>query len=246
MKRVLNARSIGEVMKCSAKFQTLSNAKIAYLDLSRLLHPDKNLHEGATDAFKILQDANAKLAKKEPLSTKALEIKRSSVPSTTAYTPPKVISVQSKKKIISRITTCSAKRMDIRAKISTASNVPDGLSEHVKKVLNDCWEKRNKNGDIPVPEVGMIKLQCVKQVKSSFHWAKEIELDEIPQQTIVLMITVKEVREKTDDANGWRDSLEVDIEDASLNSMDGSKFTADILWKRWKLMKKYIDTLFNF
>lgn len=245
MERVLNAKTIGEVMKCSGRFKKLSDAKIAYLTLSKLLHPDKNLHEGSTDAFKILQNANEKMVKNEPLSTMVLEIKRSSVHSTTASTPPKVISVQSKKKIISRITTCSAARMDIRAKISTASNVPNGLSEHVEKVINDCWEKRNKNGDIPVPEEGRIKLQCVKQVKSSFHWIKEIELDEMPQQTIVLMITVKEVREKTDDGNGWKDSLEVDLEDTSLNSMDSSKFTADVLWKRWKLMKEYIDRLFD-
>ena len=123
-------------MKCSKKFKKLSDAKIAYHTLSRMLHPDKNLHKGATEAFKILQDANDKLMKKEPLSRESLKIKEFFDQSTTSLstaTPPKVISVQTKKKLISRITTLSGKRMDFRAKLSTASNTPDALSEHIKK-----------------------------------------------------------------------------------------------------------------
>ena len=76
--------------------------------------------------------------------------------------PPKVISVQTGKPMQSRITTCSSKRMDMRAKLSTISNVPNGLSKHVTQVLNTCWEKRGANGDIPDPEGGVVKLQCIK------------------------------------------------------------------------------------
>ena len=235
-------------MKCSKKFKKLSDAKIAYHTLSRMLHPDKNLHKGATEAFKILQDANDKLMKKEPLSRETLEIKEFFDQSTTAPSiakPPKVISVQTKKKLISRITTLSGKQMDFRAKLSTASNTPDALSEHIKKVLNNCWEKREKNGDIPVPDEDVMKLSCLKQIKSSFHWLKELRPDETFPQGAELIITVKEVRERTDDSFGWKDSLEVDLEDSLLNSKDSSKFTGECVWKRWILMKEYIDKLFN-
>ena len=232
-------------MKCSGKFDNLNNEKIAYHTLSRLLHPDKNLHKGASDAFKILQNAHEKLENHYPLSTKVLEIKKSFGSSEKFSSPPKVISVQTKKKILCRITTLSGKKMDIRAKLTAIENAPNGLSEYVTSVLNDCWEKRNKNGDIPLPDEGVVKLQCVKQIKSSFHWLKEIKPIDQTDEGIDLMITVKEVREKTDDGNGWKDSLEIDIEDILLNSMDHSKFTAECLWRRWKLMKDSIALLFD-
>ena len=46
-------------------------------------------------------------------------------------------------------------------------------------------------------------------------------------------------------AFGRKASLEVDLEDSLLNSKDSSKFTGECVWKRWILMKEYIDKLFN-
>ena len=251
IQKVLSAKTIGDVMKCSGKFENTNDTKVAYRRLTLLVHPDKNLHDGATDAFKVLQHAHDSLNKCKSSNTKTLEIKRRKV-NASVHSPPKVISVQTGKKILSRITTCSSKRMDMRTKLFTISNVPNGLSKHVTEVLNTCWEKRGDNGDIPDPEGGVVKLQCIKQVKSSYHWFKEVTLKErsgehniCTEDKIDLNISVKSIRERTDDNNGWKDSIEVDLEDGCMNLKDNSQINGEYVFKRWNVMKSYIDLLFN-
>ena len=55
VQKVPFAKTIGDVMQCSGKFEGVQDTKVAYRKLTLLLHPDKNLHEGATQAFKKLQ-----------------------------------------------------------------------------------------------------------------------------------------------------------------------------------------------
>ena len=216
---MLKAKTIGTVMECSGEFYNSKCLKIAYRKLSMLLHPDKNCHAGATEGFKILQHANENLMKCEPTSMAALKVDKIKSNVTKTY-PPKVISVKTGKKIIRKITTISSKDMDMRSKLSTIVEDPDGLSQHVRQVLNTCWEKREANGDIPVPEgTSSVRVNCIKQVKAAFHWFKEVQLG--GSQNIGLNITVKTIREKTDDDNGWKDCVEVDLEfaDEDINDL---------------------------
>ena len=227
---------------------------MAYRKLSLLLHPDKTCHSGATEAFKILQHANDNLLICQPPSMAALKINKDDI-SVTISNPPRVISIQTGKKTISKITTISSKKMDMRTKLFTMVEDPDGLSQHVLKVLNDCWERREVNGDIAGPEgTPGVEINCIKHVKSAFHWYKEVQL--IGAQNVGLNITVKEVREKTDDDNGWMDCIEVDLKFSEDDINDGRstlaserydrpQMTSEDLVNRWVVMKNYIGALFG-
>lgn len=244
VKRILNAKTIGEVMQCSGKVTSHGNAKLAYWRLAAQLHPDKNLHENATEAFKVLQHANDNLKQNRPPSTKTLDVtkdvesnaKRSKDP------PPKVISIKTKKNTVCRITTCSSKSMDMRAKLTRESDTPRGLSEKVKNVLNTCWANREPNGDIPVPDGSVINLQCIKQVKAAYEWIKE---DAIESSDVDIRVKIKVIREKTDDANEWKDSIEVDLEINGVAAMNNSHATGKSILGHWTLMKDCVEYLFN-
>ena len=75
------------------------NIKVSYKKLSLKVHPDKNCHPGATNAFKKLNDAHQRLSQggyngSEP----ALKITQSSgSESVLSGNPPKVISVTTNK-----------------------------------------------------------------------------------------------------------------------------------------------------
>ena len=75
-----------------------------------------------------------------------------------------------------------------------------------------------------------------------------------------LNITVKNIREKTDDGNGWKDCIEVDlkvVEDGRegeeciegcmrrLEKSSKSQMTGEKLAHRWRIMKNCIDVLFK-
>ena len=158
MEKVLQAKTIGEVLDGNL------NTKIAFRKLSLLIHPDKNSHPGATEAFKKLNHACEEINRGKWPDCPALQVHQSKTSSPEK--PPKVVSVKTKKRKISNITFFSGQLLDIRASITVFEEDIEKLTDHVKDVLNSSWESRDKEGGILTPggDTGLY-IQMIKQVK---------------------------------------------------------------------------------
>ena len=201
IERVFKAKTVGEVLEGTG------SAKLVYRKLTLLLHPDKNSHPGATEAFKKLSDAYEAVKSGKSRSTPALAI--DAPENGPESKPPKVISVKTAKTKICTVTTFSAALLDVRASLVTYASDPNGLSRHVRTVLNSCWDKRDSRGGIPSPDGKTgVYISCVKQVTASHIWAKEVETH---LGTALCEVTVKEIREKIDNQAEWQECVEVDM-----------------------------------
>ena len=83
----------------------------------------------------------------------------------TVGKPPKVLSVKTKKKKISKITLFSEQALDLRASLTVFEEDAERLTEHVRDVLHENWERRDESGGIPTPggDTGIF-VQMIKQV----------------------------------------------------------------------------------
>ena len=123
--------------------------------------------------------------------------------------PPKVISVKTEKNKICNITFFSGDALDMRASISSFKEDVNKLSDHVRDVLNDCWDKRDTEGGIITPDGNSgIYIQCIKQVTAAHIWLKVVETD---FGEAVFEVKVKEMREKIEVQAKWQECVEIDM-----------------------------------
>ena len=161
VEKVFRAKTIGEVLHSNA------NYKLAFRKLSLLVHPDKNSHPGATEAFKKVQNAYEEFKAGRFSGHSALKIEQ---PKTSKLSrPPKVVSVKTKKKKISNITFFSSGPLDLRASVTVFEEDAEQLTDHVREVLDRSWETRDGQGGIATPggETGL-HIQMIKQVKQNY------------------------------------------------------------------------------
>ena len=118
VEKVFQAKTIGEVLSGNEK------PTILYKKISLLVHPDKNSHPGATEAFKKVQHAFEKIKEGNCKIFPALEI--TSVKRDVISKPPKVMSVRTKKKKISNITFFSGQILDLRASLTAYDEDSEG------------------------------------------------------------------------------------------------------------------------
>ena len=157
VQKVFMASTIGEVLDSN------TNHKLAYKKLSLLVHPDKNSHPGATEAFKKVQHAFTEFNNGNWADYPALQIEQAK-PKTVGK-PPKVVSVKTKTKKVSKITLFSEQALDLRASLTAFEEDVERLTGHVRDVLNENWERRDAGGGIPTPggDTGIF-VQMIKQV----------------------------------------------------------------------------------
>ena len=201
IERVFQAPTVGEVLAGTG------SSILIYHRLTMLLHPDKNSHPGATKAFKKLRHAFEVISAGKSKATHALEIK--SLEAESSSKPPKVLGVKTDKIKICTVTTFSDATLDLRASLVTYADDHYGLSQHVINTLNECWEKRDSEGGISLPDRKTgIYIKCIKQVNTRHIWVKEIAMS---RGTYSLKVDIKEVREKTDKQKNYENCLEVDM-----------------------------------
>ena len=111
VEKVFRAKTIGEVLGGSG------NPKILYKKISLLVHPDKNSHPGATEAFKKVQHAFEQTKSGNWVDYPALKISPVKKEGMTKA-PPKVVSVKTQKKKMSNITFFSDQFLDLRASLT--------------------------------------------------------------------------------------------------------------------------------
>ena len=171
--KILSCETIGEVFPGVKK----EKLKINFFMQSKLLHPDKNLHEGATDAFKVLQDAHEKLAKGDPPTAKVLAVEARSKKSSSSKNakPPKVIKIRTDKIRLCTLTTVSERNLDVRATLVGFDEDKENLSQEVKDILNRCWDQRDEHGNLPMT-TGTLNIQSIKQATEVHDWFKEIQV----------------------------------------------------------------------
>jgi len=217
--RIFKATTVGEVLSGA------QSVKIIYRKLTLMLHPDKNSHPGATEAFKKLQDAYNAINDGKSKSTPALKIespqtdtkdlffsspKIESPQTDTKDKPPKVISVVTDKTRLCALTVLSDAVLDVRTSIVSYAKDPENLSQHVRDVLNKCWEERDEQGGICTPDGKTgIYIDCVKQVTAKHVWVKEITLS---GGSFLLEVIVNEIREKITNQKNWKECIEVDLQ----------------------------------
>ena len=158
IEKVFRATTIGEVL------DTNTNYKLAFRKLSLLVHPDKNSHPGATEAFKKVQNAYEEFKAGCFSGHSALKIEQ---PETIKLSPPpKVVSVKTNKKKISNITFFSSAPLNLRASVTVFEEDAEQLTEHVREVLASSWERRDEQGGIATTgrETGLF-IHMIKQVK---------------------------------------------------------------------------------
>ena len=236
VENVYKAKTIQEVMG-----KNNLNPKISFHKLSLLLHPDKNSHPGATEAFKKLQHAYEKIKAGERFGTRALDIGDPPQPKKTII-PPKVISVKTKKKRVANITFFTAGILDTRVSLTTFQEDPNTLTSHIKDVLNQCWEKRDAEGGIPTPDgTSGIFMKCLKQVTAGHIWVKPIETE---YGDAVIEVKVKEMREKIEHQKEWQDCVEIDMtiimDDEEKETIQAEKLACYVkeIQKIWNLLLK--------
>eukprot|EP00092_Neocalanus_flemingeri_P000553 GFUD01000587.1.p1 GENE.GFUD01000587.1~~GFUD01000587.1.p1 ORF type:complete len:544 (+),score=139.17 GFUD01000587.1:25-1632(+) len=199
-------KAIENVFKAKTIIEVMGNThmypKIAFHKLSLLLHPDKNSHPGSTDAFKKLQHAYQEMTAGKSHSTNALNIGK--VPATKANVirPPKVISVKVQKRKVANITFFTSNILDMRMALTTFKEDPNKLTNHVKDVLNECWDNRDPDGK------SGIYIQCLKQVTAGHIWVKPIETK---YGEAILELKIKEMREKVENQKDWQECVEIDM-----------------------------------
>ena len=222
---VFKARTIHEVMG-----NTHLYPKIAFHKLSLLLHPDKNSHPGATDAFKKLQHSYQEMSSGKSNSTKSLDIGNVPQPKTDIK-PPKVITVKVQKRKVANITFFSSRILDMRVALTTFREDPTRLTNHIRDVLNECWDKRDPEGGILTPEGRSgIFIQCLKQVTAGHIWVKPIETE---YGEAVIEVRVKEMREKIENQRDWQECVEIDMtiimEEQEKEHMEDEKLASYIM-----------------
>ena len=82
---VLNAKTVEEVFQFG--IAKTSNIKVLFKKMSMLVHPDKNLHLNATEAFKVVNHAYKELRDRNP---RAAALKISNLATESNKKPPKV------------------------------------------------------------------------------------------------------------------------------------------------------------
>lgn len=239
VERIYEAQTIGEVLN----LQHVKNAKIAFRKLSQLVHPDKNCHPGATEAFKKVKHAFDEVNKGSSSSMKAIRIEQ--VPQAKSK-PPKVVSVKYEKRRVANMTFITENRMDLRASLTTFKEDETKLSEHVRTALHDGWDKRDSEGGISVPgQTSRICINCTKQIIRCQTWSKSVDTE---QGEVVILVRMKEMREKIGDGDwklktDWQECLEIDVtldlsKDEKENiSPDALEFYIENIRKLWESFK---------
>ena len=201
IERVFQARTVGEVLTGTGSLILI------YHRLTMLLHPDKNSHPGAKKAFKKLRHAFETISEEKSKDAPALEIKNLGTESSKK--PPKVLRVKADKTKICTVTTFSGATLDLRASLVRYADDLYGLSQHVINALNECWEKRDSEGGMSLPdEKTYIYIKCIKQVIARHIWVKEIAMS---RGTYLFKVDVKEIRKITDKQKNYENCLEVDM-----------------------------------
>lgn len=199
IENIFNAKTIGEVIENSTK------PKITFRKLSLLVHPDKNSHPGAAEAFNKLQHAFNELTSGKWTDYPVLQIDQTVKSKENLIKPPKVVSVRTKNKKINNVTFFSSQYLDMRASITVFEEDVEKLTDHVRDVLNSSWEERDSEGCIPTPEGNTgLYIQMAKQITSGYVWAKEVG-------DVMLEVRVKRMRKKEALSEDWQECLEIDF-----------------------------------
>ena len=236
--KIMNATTIGQVLEISHSLQKL---KVQYFKLSKYVHPDKNLHPGATQAFKKLGDAYERAKKGCSLQARALEIQCKSAVS-ECLKPPKVVKVKSKKIKACAISILSEKTLDMRATLVRYRIVKEELEKSVRDALNTSWEHRDISGRIPsLSSNQSITITSIKQVLEKHNWVKEIPFVTASSETAILKVSVKKMREKSGTDTKWNDCLEVDFKLSTGN--DNDHLDEYVLAKKTMEIKRWIECL---
>lgn len=237
IERICKATTIQEVLQ---PVDDNGSLKVTYHRLSKLVHPDKCSHPGATEVSKKLNDAYKK-AKEGEISKPALVISTDAYISSTK--PPKVLSVRKGKNKICTITTFTEATLDVRASIviMRESKTDDALSKHVRDVLNTCWENRDERGGIQTPDGKTgIFIDMIKQTTAGYYWVKEIKTT---NGAALLEVQINEMRQKAEYTKKWKDCFEMNmkliVDDREYKEMCAQELTQDFLTIKQEWEKIY-------
>ena len=244
IRKILDAATIGDVMGIS----NYDKLKTIYLRMSFTVHPDQNLHPGATEAFKKLNDAYEKLTAGEPLNSKSLLVENNAHKDSTEDSkklPPKVVSVKANKIRMCVATTLSAKDLDVRSTLIGYEEDKENLSDHVREAVNLCWDERDSSGKIPTPKgKQQIHIRSVKQVLEVNDWAKEIPYAYGGDKTALLEIKIKKLRERSDKDAKWNECVAIDLElNCEFNKRE--HLTGESLAREMIELKKWVERIFQ-
>ena len=245
IRKILDAATIGDVMGIS----NYDKLKTVYLRMSFTVHPDQNLHPGATEAFKKLNDAYEKLTAGEPLNSKSLLVENNAHKDATEDSkklPPKVVSVKANKIRMCVATTLSAKDLDVRGTLIGYEEDKENLSDHVREAMNLCWDKRDSSGKIPTPEgKHQIHIRSIKQVLEVNDWVKEIPYAYGGDKTALLEIKIKKLRETFDRDAKWYECVTIDLELKNCESNKREHLTGESLAREMIELKKWVELIFQ-
>merc|ERR1712226_581361 len=240
--KVLGAKSIGEVFPGVEQ----SKLKMSYLKQTRLLHPDKNLHAGAADAFKVLKDAYEKLTDGSRPSEPVIRVESSisfGSSGSRDSKPPKVIEVRSNKLRLCTLTTVGDNDFDLRGSLVGFEEEDVNLSNEVRDIVNKCWDERGASGKLPMSSGGSLFIQSVKQAVEIHNWFKEIQFEGRSQ---MLQVKVKKLRLKQRMEMDWESAVEVDFKfPTDPQNKNCTKFTAKQLTREFLVLKEWADKLMS-
>ena len=236
IERIMDAKTIGEVLDFSAS--SAASLKQKYYKLTLSVHPDKNSHPGANEAFKKLGDAFEKLKSGKFRNFPALEV--TMPPVEEEKIPPKVVKVRTNKIRLCVVTTLSDKKLDFRGTLVGFEDDKEQLTGVIRNVVNSCWEQRDDQGKI-ASEYHDIHVESIKQVLEMHKWIKEIPLNEKDEhgETAILEIGVKKLREKSRSDSIWQDCAEIDLK----LEYERKTMTGEILAKEMLILKMWAERL---
>ncbi|XP_023331500.1 uncharacterized protein LOC111703703 isoform X2 [Eurytemora carolleeae] len=224
IKQILSAKTLNDVLPAG------SSLKISFRKMSLKVHPDKNSHPGATDAFKKLKDAYQSGSRGSELA-----LKITSNPSTSTGKPPKVISVTTNRRKVCTVTMVSENQLNIRAYLKTYDKKEDSsaqLSERIRNVLNNCWENMDAEGGIADPDGRTgVKIELVKQILDRIYYAKEVVFKGNPE---ILEVCFYKMRTRLH-GDTWNECLEIEINFGD----SSSSFTGNELAERFQFVKNW-------
>ncbi|XP_023348834.1 uncharacterized protein LOC111717566 [Eurytemora carolleeae] len=230
IKQILSAKTLNDVLPAG------SSLKMSFKKMSLKVHPDKNSHPGAKDAFKKLNDAFERLSTGSRGSEPALEI--TSTPSRLTGKPPMVISATYNFTKVSTVTMVTEKELDIRAYLNSFDTEEDELSERIKNVLNNYWENMDSKGWIADPDGRtVLKVELVKQIQDRIYYAKEVIFQGKPE---ILEVVFYKMRIKLY-GDDWSERQEIDINFGD----SSSSFTGHELAERFQFVKNWWEN-FNY
>ena len=244
IRKILDAATFGDVMEISNR----DNLKTQYHRMTLNVHPDQNLHPGATEAFKKLNDAYKKLTTGEPLNSKSLLVENNAHKDSTEDSkklPPKVVRVKTRRIRMCVVTTLSATDLDVRGTLIGYEEDKENLSDHVREAVNLCWDQRDSSRKIPTAEgKHQIHIRSIKQVLEVNDWVKEIPYAYGGDKTALLEIKIKKLREKSGNDVNWNECVEIDLE-LNCESINREHLTGESLARKMIELKKWVERIFQ-